>query len=217
MNKVNSKTLHEFLKAMDKKNKEQVEELFFNLWAFHKMKNGNVELQLDDVKKLKEILLEAYTIDNRDLIDWCILVSEYLEKYHQHMDVLELFDKALEDAQKRYFAEKNDVSKIYYAKVLYYLAEFYNNKEQTDSMFALAYYSRAYEVLFEVDEITEKHIDWFQEISRKIDVLISETELVEQKMYVQILNEKNNYKKNSDISALADLLDNNIGGISNAT
>ena len=197
MREISNQKLHEFLETINKEDQDQIEELFFSLWSLHKMQ-GNIELPLEDFQKMKKLLLEEYWKENKDTIEWSLLLSGYFTRYHKYDEALQLLDKALEDSQERYHAECNSVSAIEaYATTLFYLAEFYL-KEKKNLMLSLAYYTKCYEILITVDKtISEKIIhytEWLQDISKNIDKLICEnTSLLEQKIYVCMINGKSNY------------------------
>lgn len=192
---INEKSLHIYLENVD--GDEQIEKLFFLLWSLHKIHGGNVELSIEDFKKMKTLLLEKYKNESRDYVEWCLLLSGHLIKEHEYDDGIQLMSRALEKSQEKYYHESSSVSAITdYALVLFHLGSFYlKNKE--NHMLSLFYYSKAYEILSDVSKDTsskmENYIEWMLDLSKKIDELINREEtLLEQKMVVSVINGKNN-------------------------
>lgn len=193
---INEENLHSYLEKAD--GDEKIERLFFSLWTLHNMHGGNIELSLEDFKKLKILLLEKYKGRSRDYVEWCLLVSEYLIKEHEYDDGIQLLSRALDKSQEKYYHESSSVSAITdYALVLFHLGSFYL-KNKVNHMLSLFYCSKTYEILSDVSKDTsskmENYIEWLLDLSKKIDELINREEtLIEQKMVVSVINGKNNY------------------------
>lgn len=197
---INEKTLKTYLGKVE--GDEQIEDLFFRLSILHKMHRGNIELSLEDFKKMKISLLEKYKGRSRDYVDWCLLVSGYLIKEKEYDDGIQLMSRALEKSQERYYRESDSTPAITdYVLALFYLAEFYI-KNKKNHMLSLLYYSKALEVLNNVSNDTSSkmsnYVEYTLDVSKKIDELLKGETLPEQKMVVSVINGRHNYTSSKE-------------------
>lgn len=198
---INEENLRSYLENMDC-NDEKIERLFFSLWVLHKMHGGNIELPLEDFKEMGILLLKKYKGRSRGYVEWCLLVSVYLIKEYAYDDGMQLMNRALEKSQEKYYCDSDSVSTITdYVLALFYLAEFYM-KNKKNHMLSLLYYSKALETLNNVSKNTSSkmnhYAEWTLDVSKKIDDLINDETLLEQKMVVSVINSRHNYTSSKE-------------------